>query len=355
MWPDGAGALLIKLKYIRLEKDGRAYVRRNGRSIRLHGTPGTDEFMASYTAALSTTGTAASPKPERIQPGSLFWLCQQYLSSAEFRCLAKSTRASRRRALEAVCAVHGHKPFAQMRERHVRKIRDEKMGTPEAANALLKALRGLFAWAVEARIAVGNPAKAVPKIKTRSEGFHTWTLEEVGQFCARWEEGTKQRLALVLLLYTGARRSDVVRLGRQMVRGGWLTFKSTKTGATVSLPILPELQAEIDRAPKGMTFLITAFGKPFTPAGFGVRFREWCNSAGLPNCTAHGLRKAGATIAAENGATDAQLNAIFGWAETSHEARRYTRAARQKVLAAEAMRLLSVPRSVPGTKTGKKG
>ena len=94
---------------------------------------------------------------------------------------------------------------------------------------------------------------------------------------------------------------------------------------------------------------MTAYSRPFTPAGFGMRFREWCNQAGLEHCSAHGLRKAGATMAAERGASEAQLNAIFGWAENSNESRRYTRSARQKVLAANALTLLST--TEPGTKT----
>jgi integrase len=131
----------------------------------------------------------------------------------------------------------------------------------------------------------------------------------------------------------------------------------------VSIPIVPELQGELGLAPKGnLTFLVTAYGRPFTPAGFGMRFREWCNQAALKHCSAHGLRKAGATIAAERGASEAQLNAIFGWAENSNESRRYTRAARQKVLAAHAITLLSttepgtetVPLTKLGTKRGRK-
>jgi hypothetical protein len=60
--------------------------------------------------------------------------------------------------------------------------------------------------------------------------------------------------------------------------------------------------------------------------------------AGLPNCSAHGLRKAGATIAAENGATEHQLLSIFGRA-TSKEAERYTKATKKKT-AGDAMQLL---------------
>ena len=64
---------------------------------------------------------------------------------------------------------------------------------------------------------------------------------------------------------------------------------------------------------RAMTFLQTEYGKPFTEAGFGNWFRDRCDEAGLPQCTAHGLKKASATIAAENGATTRQLMAMFDW------------------------------------------
>ncbi|HJQ58079.1 MAG TPA: hypothetical protein VJ890_14310 [Vineibacter sp.] len=63
-----------------------------------------------------------------------------------------------------------------------------------------------------------------------------------------------------------------------------------------------------------MAYIVTAFSMPFTASGFGNRFRKWCDVAGLPHCSAHGLLKAGAMIAADNGATGHQLMAIFGWA-----------------------------------------
>src|SRR4029077_4564181 len=88
-----------------------------------------------------------------------------------------------------------------------------------------------------------------------------------------------------------------------------------------------------------LAFLVNDLGRPFTDAGFGNKFREWCDQAGLPNCSAHGLRKAGATIAAENGATAHMLMAIFGW-DTLKMAEGYTRAADQKRLAESAMHML---------------
>jgi integrase len=50
---------------------------------------------------------------------------------------------------------------------------------------------------------------------------------------------------------------------------------------------------------------------------------------GLPHCSAHGLRKAAAAIAAENGATERQRMDMFGWRDPKMAAH-YTRAARQK-------------------------
>jgi site-specific recombinase XerD len=88
-----------------------------------------------------------------------------------------------------------------------------------------------------------------------------------------------------------------------------------------------------------MTFLINDLGRPFTDAGFGNKMHDWCDQAGLPECAAHGVRKAGATIAAENGATAHQLMAIFGW-DTLKQAEVYTKAADQKRLAESSMHLI---------------
>jgi integrase len=99
---------------------------------------------------------------------------------------------------------------------------------------------------------------------------------------------------------------------------------------------LPPLQAVIDATQIGhLTYLVTAFGKPFSDAGIGNWFRDRCDEAGLKHCSAHGLRKAGATIAADLGATDEQLMALFGW-KSRRQVSTYTRGANQKKLAHEA-------------------
>jgi integrase len=155
--------------------------------------------------------------------------------------------------------------------------------------------------------------------------------------------GTKARLALALLLFTGQRRSDITRFGRQHVRSGKLTFTQHKgrnrKPKRLVLPILPALLRIIDASPCGdMTYLVNERDRAFTDAGFGNWFRDRCIEAGVPG-RAHGLRKAGATIAANNGATAHQLMAIFGW-DTLKMAEQYTRAADQQRLAQSAMHML---------------
>jgi integrase len=180
--------------------------------------------------------------------------------------------------------------------------------------------------------------------KTGSTGFYTWGIEDVQQFEARHPIGTKARLALALLMFTGQRHSDIIRFGKQHVKGGKLAFTQWKgrnrKPKRLQLPILPALERVIDASPCGdMTFLINDLVRPFTDAGFGNKMRQWCDEAGLPQCTAHGVRKAGATIAAENGATAHQLMAIFGW-DTLKQAEVYTKAANRKRLAENSMHLI---------------
>jgi integrase len=239
-------------------------------------------------------------------------------------------------------------------------LRDRKVQTPEAANARLKAIRQVFKFAVRKKLAPRNPAREVEYFKSGSTGFHTWTPEEVQQFEVRHPVGTKARLALALMLFTGQRRSDIIRFGKQHTRDRKLSFTQYKgrnrKPKRLTLPILPSLQKIIDATPGGdLTMLVNDWGRPFTDAGFGNWIRDRCVEAGVPG-RAHGLRKAGATIAANNGATSRQLMAIFGW-DTLKEAERYTRGADQLRLAEAAMHMLetaeqssteSSPTEVPG-------
>lgn len=375
---DGTGT--IDLRYL-LEETlpsgaTRVRFRRKGQPpVTLHAPIGSDAFLAEYRAALAGQSLVPAmptkaPRRPTAAPGSLRALIARYCASADFKLLDVRTQRVRRQILEAACdepgirndpaqGLIGDQPFAGFTPKHVRILRDRKAATPEAANSRVKALRQVFAWAVKPEVeeAKGNPARDVPYIRTGSQGFHTWTLDELRRFTKRHPVGTKACLAFSLLFFIGSRRADVTVFGKQHLRdaadmpqdlrelhgGRWLHYTQHKNRkrkpVTLEIPLLPELAAIIDASPCGdLTFLVTEFGKPFTHAGFGNWFADRCAEADVPG-RAHGLRKAGASIAAERGASERQLMAIFGW-QTSKEAVRYTRAAEQRRLAGGAMRLI---------------
>ena len=183
---------------------------------------------------------------------------------------------------------------------------------------------------VDPTVGVRNPAR--PK----GDGFIPWTEEHVTAYEKRWPIGTRQRVWLDVLLYTGLRRGDVVRLGRQHIREGVATLKTEKTDTIVTLPILPALAETLAAGPCGdLTFIAGESGNPLTKESFGNLFRDACRAAGVPG-SAHGVRKIAATRAANAGATVAQLEAIFGWQGGSMAAL-YTRAADRRRLSIEAM------------------
>jgi integrase len=340
----------VKLKHLSQQKDRygkvRTYFRKGNKRTRMKAEIGTEAFMEEYRA-LCVGNKPLGKEKKPLPRNSLRWLVEQYYESAEFKVqLSERTQYVRRRVLEAICLKDGEKPFALMEPRHIRKLRDEKSEVPGTANTWVKTLRQLFTWAQEAHGLKRNPAKDVPYIHMSGEGFHQWTAKEVQKFENKFPVGTMARLAFDLLLFTGVRRSDVVRLGPPMEVNGGVAIKFVVTKGQrrmkkeLVLPILSKLRQSIDATAAGKeAYLVTQYRRPFSVAGFGNWFRDRCNEAGLTNCSAHGLRKAGATIAAENGATAHQLKAIFGW-ESISEAEHYTKRASQAKLAESAMHLL---------------
>lgn len=361
-------------------KNPRFYFRKQGApKVRLRETPGTDAFKDEVACARLGLAYKATIDKQTIEQakaskGSLRWLVDEYERRNRKR-ITSDLMDRRYRMLVEICRttkgkhVRGDLPFEQMQRRHVVEIRDEIRDTPGAQNNVVKALSAMFAWAIEADLLTLNPCAGIERLKA-GDGFHTWTRDEVDQYEARHPAGSKARLALHLGLFTGLRLSDIAIVGRQHVKDNWLKIRPGKTlgssGVTVEVPILLPLQETIDATECGdLAFLANDWGRPFTVDGLGNKMRQWCNQADLYHCTMHGLRKAGATLAAENGATDDELMAIFGWT-TKQQTTLYTRQASRKKLAAGAMHKLlpeqKTAKVVPpksgvgesGTKTGKK-
>jgi integrase len=286
--------------------------------------------MDAYQAALANM-THPEIGARRTLPGTINALVVRFYSSAAFQTLAPLTRSTYRNIIEKFRIEHGDKRVAKLERDHVRRMIDARAATPAAANNLLSMIGMLMRYAVEIGWRADDPTIGVRKVRITSNGFHTWTEQQISAFEAKHPIGTKARLAFDLLLHTAQRRSDVVKMGRQHVAGTMVRVRQQKTGAELQLPLHPKLAASLALTKvENLTFLCTDYGKPFSAAGFGNKFREWCDDAGLPReCTAHGLRKAAARRLAEAGCSAHEIMAITGH-RTLAEVERYTREADQQ-------------------------
>jgi integrase len=339
------------------------YVRRgHGARIRIRVEFGSEAFWSEYRRALD--GTPRPSKTAKAQ--TLAWGVERYRHSSAWAGLSNATRRQSENIYRAVVNTAGDVLLRHIAPETIKAGRERRAAAPHAANNFLKSMRRFFKWAADPQggnLVSINPTLGVKLLTGKNkEGFHTWTTEEILRFEQRWPIGTRERLAFDLLLYTGLARGDVVRLGRQHVTNGVITLRMEKNrgDGVVYPPVLPVLAVTIAASKTGdLTFLVTERGAPFTKESFGNWFREACRKAGCPG-SAHGLRKAGATRAAENGATVNQLMALFGW-RTEKMALLYTRKADRKRLAATAAPLLltaqaeneKVPHLGPGA--GEKG
>ena len=354
----------VKLPYVKLDTDRhgnlRIFVRRNGHLIRLRAAPLSPEFYAEYGEAVAKLASGPSIEIE-FREDTLSWLILEYMKSGRFKSLSHSTQLNKSRILNHIADEFGELKFNKMTRFDVQDIRNVKAdrGLPEAAEHRRKQLSSMFSWARDNNLMEHDPTIGIEKARDNAalqphlhelpdgrtyRGHHTWDISEIKQFFDYYELGTSPHICMALLFYLGVRISDAGQLGPRHVVGDKIIFTTSKRsgalrqGSELILPICDELRLSMDAAKKAKivsanNFVLTRWGKPFSQKSISHTFSKWARAAGLhPRCTAHGVRKALATLLAQNYATDRELMAYFGWA-TSKQADRYTKAANQEALA----------------------
>jgi site-specific recombinase XerD len=308
-----------------------------GPRIRIKATYGSENFQAEYDAAIR--GKRRTKPGTRAAPNTVQWLWDSYKQTGDWLQLSKTTRYQRDRIMLRALKDTGTKPFASVTKNHIKAALDRRAKTPSAARNFLKTMKKLFQWAADREHVADDPTVTIKYPKARKgQGFKPWTRDDVEAYKRRWPLGAHQRVWLDVILYTGFRRGDVHRVGKQHARNGIITLRTQKGGETitVTLPILPVLQKTLDVGPTGdLAWCCGVRGAPYTAESFGNAFAEAAREAGIQK-SAHGVRKIAATVAAENGATAHQLMAIFGWLNIK-QAEHYTREAERARLAREAM------------------
>jgi integrase len=337
----------LRLRYVHafVDRHGRPrhYFRRGGKRVSLPGLPGSAEFMRAYEEALEgsslTAPIAAAIAGDRTLPGTVNAMVVGYLGSAAFHRLAASSQRDYRRIMDELRRAHGDKRVAMLERKHVIHMINAKAATPVGARNFLRCLRCVIKYAMDVGARDDDPTVNIRLKGSKSGGYRTWTEDEIAQFQAAYPVGTKQRLAIELLLGTALRCSDVVKVGRGNVRGGTIAgITQQKTKAPLPpIPIGAALAEAINATvPTSITFLINEWGRSFTARGFGKWFTRQCHRAGIKGLSPHGLRKAACRRLAEAGCSANEIAAISGH-KSLNEVARYTRAVDQAKMAHNAI------------------
>ncbi|WP_031293265.1 tyrosine-type recombinase/integrase [Sphingobium sp. HDIP04] len=328
------------------------YRRKGYKSHYFKAEIGTPEFLEELR--LCNEG-AVQPGEDRTIPGTIAALIASYVSVPSRLGPTEMTQRKIRNILDKFREEYGAAYVRDIRFDHIEEILEKKLerrqvgkrleGGPEAAKKLRKELVRLFDFAIKMKIVSENPASQAERVKAKAGTFHTWTEEEIAQYRAHHDLGTKARLALELILWTAQRKGDAFLLGPADLENDRFGITQGKTGKAMRLSMAPQLRAAIDAMPpeKGDgPYLRTSYGKAFqSAASFGNWFRKQCNDAGLPKrCSAHGLRKAMMRRGAERGLSQQQLKSMSGHSR-DEEVRVYTQAANQEVMNAEAVAIIA--------------
>lgn len=326
--------------------------RKGGRQRYFVAHPNTPEGKVELEQFIAD---APSIQVAPVTHGTVAWAARLYFASATFRGGKNAqTERTARLILDKFVSEYGQYKITDWRFDHIEAVlmkaaekrtteKGRVVGGPSAAGNLRRELKTFFDYAIKLlRLERTNPVDQAAPIAVPRRGFHTWTDDEIEQYRAHWKLGTKARLALEIFLWTAQRRGDASRFGRKHLVNGQIEVTPEKTsnssGMTVWLPAAPQLIEAIAKMPVTgtETFLVTDYGKPFTAAGLGNKMRDWCSEAGLPHCSAHGLRKAATRRSAESGATNQELKALGGWT-SDRQVAVYTEAANRKALAERAI------------------
>lgn len=307
-------------------KTVKFYFRRGkGARIRLPDDINSKEFEEKYLEAFAGRKLSRS-EVSNTPRASLRWLIDRYKESAKWRAYSEATRRQHDNFFVGVLDKSGAASFSQIDNMDMQDAMEERGDRPALANNFLKAMRALFKWAVKNGHIETNPTDGIERFRYKTDGFQPWSVADFEQFCAKWPIGTKPRLAVELLLHSGLRRSDIVKAGRQHLKGDIFTMRTSKTGAVITAEFPLELMNVIAATETGeLAFIVSELGTPFTKESFGNWFRERCREADVQK-SAHGLRKLSATLSAEGGAPAHELMAQYGWTNIK-QAEVYTRGA----------------------------
>lgn len=286
-------------------------------------------FVAAHAAAAQLTPVPAAPAG---RPGTVARAVCDYLRSRACCQLATSTQAARRRVFARIVAERGDALVCEVSVRHLKAdVRGRSAGS---ARNRIQCWRALFEWLDLEE----NPAAALSYPSERSQPYRRWTRAEIERFRSHWPDGSPQRGFFEVAFWTAARAGDTCALTVDNVQGSLLSYRAAKNKVVVAVPLrgalpawcasfAPDQEHALRQLPVSGPLVPTSSGRPRSPKAASQWFTRAVRDAGLPaDLSAHGLRKARASLCAEVGASAHQIQAWLG-DRTLKMAELYTREA----------------------------
>jgi integrase len=279
----------------------------------LPGKPGEVAFLREYTRLLALS-EEKQPDPDKT---ALSWLIAQYRESAEFNALRPLTRLDYDKVLNTVDAELGSEPFRLITAPMVKLVRDElAKATPRKAHKVKQLVSLLYTWAGECgHVPLGtNPAAPIRKLKNRAKPIVPWSEHEITVALANVPEFLKT--PLLLALYTGQRREDVVAMQWESFQGTIIRVRQSKTGEPLDIACHKVLRSHLSsiKTAFGGPICRTAKGRPFTANSLSQALRRFIQQTKcIPeDRSMHGLRYAAAARLDEAGCTVTETVAVLG-------------------------------------------
>jgi integrase len=311
----------LRLPYIKAYPDRhgkpRYYFRRKGYASVPLPAPGSPGFMAAYEAANArpVTPRSASQDHVRFLPGSLGWAIERFMGSDEYKARANNTRLVDRRIFDALRASFGAGMLRDLRDRHVKSIRDhfrEKSST-SIADAAISRLSVLWQYAdqhLDTNLGA-NPTAGVSRVHKAKKEHEPWPDDVLAAFEAHARGHL--RLAVLLLLYTGQRRSDVVKMKWSHFDGDTIDVVQRKSGEPLTIPCHKRLRSILATLPRRSDFILTGErGRPYKAASLAGLVRLELNGLGIHGYSVHGLRENAAKALSEAGCPVPEIMSITG-------------------------------------------
>jgi integrase len=298
---------MLRLRYVHsfVDKTGRVryYFRHRGKRWSLPGEPGSTEFAARYDTLRRQCLTDTRPNNVVFAPDTLGSIIEKYIASGDFTSKAPATIRSYRKILDRLKEICGTALIADLHERHVREIRKRFTSTSRADLAVM--LLGMLWTYAKERLAMDlgvNPAIDIQRLHRRGWAHEPWPDSVIEKFAAEARPKPNAQLALMLLLYTGQRASDVARMRWTDYDGSGIAVRQLKTGTPLWIRCHAKLRAVLDHAPRLSDFILTnRYSNGYTAGGLCDMIAAGTAQIGAKECTAHGLRCNAATALAEAG------------------------------------------------------